>query len=106
MENIVIICILIAFVIMAVGLVVYNIKKLGLRQFAINLISQAENMAVKNSEKMDYCIDQFIKIIPSPINLFITRDMVRMFIQKIFDEIKIALDTTKAEKVEVKEEIK
>lgn len=104
MENIVIICVLVAFAIMTISLIVYNIKKLGLRQFAINLISQAENMAVQNSEKMDYCIDQFIKVIPSPINLFITRDMVRMFIQKVFDEIKIALDTTKAEKIEAKED--
>ena len=104
MENIVMICILIAFAIVAVSLIVYNIKKLGLRQFAINLISQAENMAVKNSEKMDYCIDQFIKVIPAPINLFITREMIRAFIQKIFDEIKIALDTTKAEKIEAKED--
>ena len=104
MENIVMICVLIAFAIVAVSLIVYNIRKLGLRQFAINLISQAENMAVKNSEKMDYCIDQFIKVIPSPINLFITREMIRMFIQKIFDEIKIALDTTKAEKIEAKED--
>lgn len=104
MENIVMICVLIAFAIVAVSLIVYNIRKLGLRQFAINLISQAENMAIKNSEKMDYCIDQFIKVIPSPINLFITREMIRMFIQKIFDEIKIALDTTKAEKIEAKED--
>ena len=104
MENIVMICVLIAFAIVAVSLIVYNIKKLGLRQFAINLISQAENMAVKNSEKMDYCIDQFIKVIPAPINLFITREMIRAFIQKIFDEIKIALDTTKAEKIEAKED--
>lgn len=104
MENVVVICVLVAFVIMAIGLVVYNIKKLGLRQFAINLISQAENMAVQNSEKMNYCIDQFIKVIPAPINLFVTRDMVRAFIQKIFDEIKIALDTTKAEKIETKED--
>lgn len=104
MENIVMICVLIAFAIVAVSLIVYNIRKLGLRQFAINLISQAENMAVKNSEKMDYCIDQFIKVIPSPINLFITREMIRIFIQKIFDEIKIALDTTKAEKIEAKED--
>lgn len=104
MENIVMICVLIAFAIVAVSLIVYNIRKLGLRQFAINLISQAENMAVKNSEKMDYCIDQFIKVIPAPINLFITREMIRMFIQKIFDEIKIALDTTKAEKIEAKED--
>lgn len=103
MENVVVICVLVAFVIMTIGLVVYNIKKLGLRQFAINLISQAENMAVQNSEKMNYCIDQFIKVIPAPINLFITRDMVRAFIQKVFDEIKIALDTTKAEKIEAKE---
>ena len=104
MENIVIICALVAFAIMAISLIVYNIRKLGLRQFAINLISQAENMAVKNSEKMDYCIDQFIKVIPAPINLFITREMIRAFIQKIFDEIKIALDTTKAEKIEAKED--
>lgn len=104
METTVAICIIVAFIFIAIVMTIYKIKKLGLRQFAINLISQAENMAVQNSEKMDYCIDQFIKIIPAPINLFITRDMIRVFIQKIFNEIKIALDTTKAEKIEAKEE--
>lgn len=94
------ICILIAAIVLVVGIVIYKFKKLGLRKYAIELISQAEVMAVQNSEKMDYCIDQFIKIIPAPFSLFITKEMIKSFIQKIFDEIKVALDTQKVENID------
>lgn len=100
--NILSICVLIAAIVLVVGLVIYKIKNMGLRKYAIELISQAENMFTNNSEKMDYCIDQLIKIIPAPFNLFVTRDMIKTFIQKVFDEIKIALDTQKVESIEEK----
>ena len=73
---------------------VWQIKKKGLRQTAINLIVRAENMYKKgdNEKKINYVIDKIIVVIPAPLSFFITREAVREFIQTIFDEVKKALD--------------
>lgn len=73
---------------------VWQIKKKGLRQTAINLIVRAENMYKKgeNEKKINYVIDKIIVLIPAPLSFFITREAVREFIQTIFDEVKKALD--------------
>lgn len=73
---------------------VWQIKKKGLRQTAINLIVRAENMYKKgeNEKKLNYVIDKIIVLIPAPLSFFITREAVREFIQTIFDEVKKALD--------------
>ena len=73
---------------------VWQIKKKGLRQTAINLIVRAENMYKKgdNEKKINYVIDKTIVLIPAPLSFFITREAVREFIQTIFDEVKKALD--------------
>ena len=73
---------------------VWQIKKKGLRQTAINLIVRAENMYKKgeNENKINYVIDKIIVLIPAPLSFFITREEVREFIQTIFDEVKKALD--------------
>lgn len=73
---------------------VWQIKKKGLRQTAINLIVRAENMYKKgeNENKINYVIDKIIVLIPTPLSFFITREAVREFIQTIFDEVKKALD--------------
>lgn len=73
---------------------VWQIKKKGLRQTAINLIVRAENMYKKgeNENKINYVIDKIIVLIPAPLSFFITREAVREFIQTIFDEVKKALD--------------
>lgn len=74
--------------------VIYKVKKIGLKDFAIDMIIKAEYIYNKgeNEEKMNYVIDKVIGFLPGPIQFFITRDLVRYFIQKIFDGIKKALD--------------
>lgn len=73
---------------------VWQIKKKGLRQTAINLIVKAEDMFKQgdNEKKINYVIDKIIVLIPAPLSFFITREAVREFIQTIFDEVKKALD--------------
>lgn len=72
----------------------WQIKKKGLKDFAIDMIIKAEDMFKKgeNDEKMNYVIDKVILMIPMPFSLFITRETVKEFIQKIFDDIKKTLD--------------
>ncbi len=73
---------------------VWQIKKKGLRETAVDLIVKAEDMFKQgdNENKLNYVIDKIIAIIPMPLSLFITRDSVKSFIQSVFDETKKALD--------------
>jgi hypothetical protein len=74
--------------------VIWQIKKIGLRETAIKFIVKAEDMYRKgdNEKKINYVIDKIIVLIPAPLSFFITREAVRNFIQTIFDETKKALD--------------
>ena len=58
------------------------------------MITEAEKVfrQGENKEKMAFVIDGILGFIPAPFRFLITRSMVEAFIQKIFDEIKIALD--------------
>ncbi len=73
---------------------VWQIKKKGLRETAVDLIVKAEDMFKHgdNENKLNYVIDKIIAIIPMPLSLFITRDSLKDFIQAVFDETKKALD--------------
>ena len=74
---------------------VWQIKKIGLRATAVDLIVKAEEMFRQgdNENKLNYVIDKIISItIPKPLSLFITRDSVKSFVQSVFDETKKALD--------------
>lgn len=94
--------ILVLFFIAVIVYIAWQIKKNGLRGAAINLIVEAEKNFVKgeNEGKINYVIDKVIALIPMPFSLLITRDVIRQFIQKIFDEVKNALDYQKEEKEE------
>ena len=85
------------FFIAAIIYIAWQIKKNGLRGAVINLIVKAEDMYNKgdNEEKINYVIDKVIAILPIPFQLLITRETIRKFIQKVFDEIKKALDYRK-----------
>ena len=77
----------------------WQIKKKGLREFAIDMILKAEANIEKgqNNEKMRYVINE-IKLhlketrIGKILALFITEDDIEEFIQNIFDGLKKALD--------------
>lgn len=85
------------FFIIIVIYIVWQIKKNGLRGAVVNLIVKAEDIYNKgdNEEKINYVIDKVIVLLPMPFQLLITRETIRKFIQKIFDETKKALDYKK-----------
>lgn len=72
----------------------YQIKKQGLKATAIELIVYAETIigSGKGEEKMNYVIDKFIAFLPIPFRILFTREMIKDFIQGVFDEIKDALE--------------
>lgn len=82
------------FLVVAIIYIAWLIKKKGLRGTVIDLIVKAESSfnQGENAEKLNYVIDKVIAIIPMPFSLFITRESAKKFIQKIFDEVKTALD--------------
>ncbi len=93
MDAVYIIIIIIGIII--AGLASYiTIKKQGLREFAINLIVEAEKIFEygKNSEKFNYVFQKVYDKLPSFLKFIITKEYVINFIQKVFDDIKIALD--------------
>lgn len=69
-------------------------KKQGIREAAIKLIVEAEEIFEygKNSEKFNYVIQKIDDILPSFAKYIVNKDTIITFVQKIFDEIKIALD--------------
>ena len=84
-------------VILVIGFIIYiawQIKKKGLKGFAVDFIVKAEDMYNKgdNEEKLNYVIDKIIALIPAPLNIFITRETVKSFVQSVFDGVKKALD--------------
>lgn len=84
-------------VILVIGFIIYiawQIKKKGLRQFAIEFILKAEDEFKQgdNETKLNYVIDKVIAFIPVPLNFFITRETVKAFVQSVFDSVKKALD--------------
>ena len=89
--------ILVLFLIGAIVYIAWVLKKNGLRGTVIKLIVKAEDLYKQgeNEEKLNYVIDKVVALIPMPFSLFITRTTVKKLIQKIFDEVKEALDYTK-----------
>jgi len=90
-SSIVIITVITIIIIMFLYL---SIKNKGLRQVAIQLIVEAEKVFEyeKSSQKFNYVFEQFYSRLPTLLKIIVTKDNVEVFIQKVFDEIKIALD--------------
>ena len=88
------IIVLVVAIIIMLGCLYYQIKKNGLKGTAIELIVYAEQVigSGKGEEKMNYVIDKFISFLPMPFRLLFTREMIRNFIQEVFDEIKDVLE--------------
>lgn len=85
--------IIIAIIVFCVAvLLIWEICKKGLRKTAIELIVQAEKTMQDNEDKFKLAVNGMITKLPFPLNIFITESMVAGFIQKTFDEVKIALD--------------
>ena len=88
------IIVLVVAIIIMLGCLYYQIKKNGPKGTAIELIVYAEQVigSGKGEEKMNYVIDKFISFLPMPFRLLFTREMIRNFIQEVFDEIKDVLE--------------
>jgi len=81
-------------VVIALFTLYISVKNKGLRVIAINLIVEAENAFKygKNTEKFNYVFENLYARLPTLLKLFLTKEDIIMFIQKVFDEIKISLD--------------
>lgn len=81
--------------VLTVFLLFLQVKREGLKEVAEKLILEAEEELDNGSEKMDYCIEKLIALIPMPFSLFITKNMIKELIQGVFDNIKPLLDYKK-----------
>ncbi len=87
-------------IIVAIVFLYMAVKNKGLRQVAISLIVEAEKVFEygKNSEKFNYVFDKMYQLVPGFLQIFFTKVLLVKFIQKVFSEIKIALDYQNTDK--------
>lgn len=90
------IVLLILLFIFALLFIIWEIKKKGYEQVAIDLIVAAERELNDNQEKFNMVVYGVISKLPFPFNL-IPISFVEDFVQKVFDRIKIALDYQKTD---------
>lgn len=89
-------------VILVIGFIIYiawQIKKKGLRQFAVDMILQAEEKFAQgqNKEKMEHVVIAIKTMLATNtvgriVSVFITDENIESFIQSVFDSVKKALD--------------
>lgn len=93
-EMIISISIITIMAIAFIAYICYQIKTKGLRKAAIDFIVEAEEQFQQgeNQEKLEYVLEAIYVMVPGWVRLFITKSTIISFIQKIFNEIKIALD--------------
>jgi hypothetical protein len=93
MDMLTIVLIVIGIIIIS-GTMYISVKNKGLRQVVIDLIVEAEKAFEygKNSEKFNYVFENFYNSLPTLLKFLLTKNNIISFIQKVFDEIKIALD--------------
>lgn len=108
--SIVVIAVVVIAAVILAGVKLYSqIKLKGLRQTAIDLIAQAEETYEKgkNNEKFQAVVSGILAALPAPARIIINEKTVDLFVQSIFDSIKVALDAKAKEATEeVKEETK
>lgn len=90
------IILLILLCIFALLFIIWEISKKGYRQVAIDLIVYAEKELKDNQSKFDMVVNGVLMALPKPFSL-IPLSLIEKFVQKIFDEIKIALDYQKTD---------
>lgn len=89
------------------ALVIYGIVRYvrykgleGIRNDVYKLFCVAENEFVygANSEKFNYVINQAYALLPPVMRLFISEELLRKFVQALFDSVKDLLDNGKLDK--------
>lgn len=98
-QQIIGIVIAVVLVIAFIIYIAWQIKKKGLRQFAIDMILQAEEEFAKgqNKEKMEHVIIAIKTMLATNtvgriLSIFLTDENIEKFIQSVFDSIKKVLD--------------
>lgn len=94
--NIYVIILLIFLFLIVLAYILWQIKKNGLRSFIIECIVYAEDTLKNNQEKFNSVCTRVIAKLPFPFNLIPT-SFIEDFVQKVFDEVKVALDYEKKE---------
>lgn len=91
-----ILCIIILIIACVITLLAlwYKIQKDGLRETVIKLIVIAENNfgSGEGKKKMEMVVSNIHKVLPTPLRLFLSEDMIINFVQTIFNEVKEALE--------------
>lgn len=87
MENLILI---LALLIIAI-FIVWEIYTKGLKTTIIKLIVEAESLLEDNQEKFNTVVNGVLVRLPIPFNL-IPVSFIEKLVQKIFDEVKEALD--------------
>lgn len=95
----------VVIVVIAAILIIYKIKKQGLRKTAMDAIIQAEQTFQNGEAKLEMAVGVFISALKPPLNK-IPASVVTKFIQTVFDEIKDALHCKGYEKQSISEEDK
>lgn len=89
-------------ILLAIILLVYMLLKLNknIRQRAYKLFLYAEHNFVSGAgeSKLEYVVNNVYQYLPSIIRLFVSENMLKRVIQKMFDEIKDLLDDGKRNK--------
>lgn len=98
-QQIIGITIAIATVVVFIIYIAWQIKKKGLKEFAIDMILEAEELFKQgqNSEKMEHVITAIKTMLGTStvgkiLSIFITDENIEKFIQSVFDNLKKALD--------------
>ena len=98
-QTIVSVVIAVVAIIAFVIYLVWQIKKKGLKEFAIDMILEAEGKIEQgqNSEKMGYVIKAIKSFLCTTkigciVSIFVTDENIEKFIQEVFDGLKKALD--------------
>ena len=93
-EMIISISIIAIMAIVFIAYVCYQIKTKGLRKAAIDFIVEAEEQFQQgeNQEKLEYVLEALYVLVPGWVRLFVTKSAVVSFIEKVFAEVKVALD--------------
>ena len=89
--------ILVLAIVVIAFFIAWEIRKKGLKPTIRSLIVEAERLLEDNQDKFNSVVNGVLVRLPVPFNL-IPVSCVEKLVQKIFDELKEALDYTPEEK--------
>lgn len=99
-----------AMIIVAILLLVYILlkvnEKIRIKAYEFFLKAEHEYVSGAGENKMNYVIDNIYNYLPTIVTLFISKDTLRVIVQKMFNEIKDLLDDGKRNKSTKKDGVK